>query len=125
MVQNGTLDSSNLTNRTVKNDQPIPDNIPDIKEIYKENKTDELSEEEKLEYNFGVLWEEYPRKKGKAQAYKHYKAIMRAKKLSNEEILDAIMLYKEEIRTKKTEEQYIMHGSTFFCSGIYDYIQRE
>ena len=122
-VQNEPIDSSNLTNREFNSDQPIPDNITNIKEISKEK--DELSQEEKLEHNFGVLWNEYPRKKGKAQAFKHYKGIVRANKLSNQQMLSAIRRYKEYLEEQKIQDQYIMHGSTFFCSGIYDYLGDE
>lgn len=90
--------------------------------INEQKNSDELSKDEKLEHNFGVLWNEYPRKKGKAQAYKHYKGIVRANKLSNQQMLSAIRRYKEYLEEQKIQDQYIMHGSTFFCSGIYDYL---
>ena len=90
--------------------------------IYEQKNSDELSKDEKLEHNFGVLWNEYPRKKGKAQAFKHYKGIVRANKLSNQQMLSAIRRYKEYLEEQKIQDQYIMHGSTFFCSGIYDYL---
>lgn len=113
-----TDDYQNRQSTINKNVKENNISINNIKEISKESS----ALEEKLEYNFGVLWEEYPRKKGKAQAYKHYKGIMKAKKLSNEDILTAITRYKEYIAEQKIKEQYIMHGSTFFCSGMYDYL---
>lgn len=93
--------------------------------IYEQKNEGELSKDEKLEHNFGVLWNEYPKKKGKAQAFKHYKGIVRANKLSNQQMLGAIRRYKEYLEEQKIQDQYVMYGSTFFCSGIYDYLGDE
>lgn len=62
---------------------------------------------------FNSIWSEYPNKKGKENAFKAYqKAINNG--VTDDVILDGIRRYKQEIETKKTDKQYIAHGSTWF-----------
>lgn len=66
-----------------------------------------------LKERFDSVWKLYPNKKGKDKAYKAYcKAIK--EKVSDETIINGIERYKKEIALKKTEQQYIAHGSTWF-----------
>ena len=85
-----------------------------------------------LQDNFEKIWKEYPHKKGKAKAFEYYKQWIKGrkisgitKKLTNEQIENAVRKYKEECKKNRTEEQYIKHGDTFFNKAILDYIEQE
>lgn len=89
--------------------------------------------EEKLKYNFEILWEEYPRKDEKQKAFRHYRAWIEGKKdvtfgkkkLTNEEMLEAIKNYKEYLKENNIPRQYTKMGNTFFNLGILDYLPKE
>lgn len=72
---------------------------------------------------FEELWKLYPRKKGKSAISK--KAMKELQKAGFETVKRAIENYKEEIRKNRTEERYILHGSTFFNGRWRDYIADE
>ncbi len=85
-----------------------------------------------MRYNFNILWQEYPKKEGKTKAYISYKSWLKGKKtelgkrkLTNEEMLEAIENYKKQIAERHTEYKYIKQGSTFFNLGILDYLPEE
>ena len=85
-----------------------------------------LSKEEELIEDFEVLWERYPKKHGKNQAYNHYKAWLKGKKyagkttkLTREQMWYAIIDYTEKVKT--WDKQYIKDGSTFFNNAICEY----
>lgn len=85
-----------------------------------------------LQDNFEKIWKEYPHKKGKAKAFEYYKQWIKGrkisgitKKLTNEQIENAVKEYKAECKKNKTEEQYIKHGDTFFNKAILDYTDQE
>ena len=69
---------------------------------------------------FDSLWSLYPKKKGKSAVSK--KAMKELQKAGFETVKKAIESYKEEIRKNHTDEQYILHGSTFFNGRWKDYI---
>lgn len=72
---------------------------------------------------FESLWKLYPRKKGKSSVTK--KAMKELQQAGFETVKKAIENYKEEIRKNRTEERYILHGSTFFNGRWRDYIESE
>ena len=85
-----------------------------------------------LQDNFEKIWKEYPNKKGKAKSFEFYKQWIKGrkisgitKKLTNEQIENAVGKYKEECKRNRTEEQYIKHGDTFFNKAILDYVEQE
>ena len=85
-----------------------------------------------LQDNFEKIWKEYPHKKGKAKAFEFYKQWIKGrkiagitKKLTNEQIENAVRKYKAECKKNRTEEQYIKHGDTFFNKAILDYTEQE
>lgn len=89
-------------------------------------------EEDKLLYNFNILWEAYPKKEQKAKAFAYYKAWLVGKKtslgkrkLTNEQMLQAIESYQAQINERHTEYKYIKQGSTFFNLGILDYLPED
>lgn len=67
-----------------------------------------------LEDEFDALWLLYPRKSGKKDALRHYKAARRSG-VDYDTIEDGIKRYAEHIQAEHTEEQYIAMGSTWFC----------
>lgn len=80
---------------------------------------DHFSDKE-LEERFEKIWKEYPRKKGKAAALKHYKKHIKNGDFTDEVISQKIDEYKKEIEFKKTGTDFIKHGSTFFNNGWQD-----
>lgn len=82
----------------------------------------------KTEYTkaFEEFWNIYPRKIGKGDCYKKYKA-RRNDGFSDEELLEAAKNYAKECRTKKTESQFIKHGKTFLSDStpFEDYIPKK
>lgn len=63
--------------------------------------------------SFEELWNLYPRRLGKKQAFRHYKQSVRS--LKDIALLRAALQnYKDDIKRNKTPEKYIKHGSTWF-----------
>lgn len=61
---------------------------------------------------FETLWNEYPRKKEKAKAYKCYQTRIKDG-YSDEELLQAVKNYAADCKTDKTEDRYIKLCATF------------
>lgn len=72
---------------------------------------------------FDALWAEYPKKNGKKNAFESYQRAINAG-VTDETIADGIRRYKDYIAAKRTSEQYILAGSTYFYQwrwqDIYD-----
>lgn len=66
-----------------------------------------------LESRFEALWQLYPKKAGKTNAFNDYKRAVKDG-VTDEEIADGIRRYTEHIKTRNTEPQYILQGSTYF-----------
>lgn len=75
---------------------------------------------------FEELWQEYPRKVDKAQAYKKYKARLEDG-YSHEQLLVAVRNYAAQCRKERTEDRYIKHGKTFLgeSTPFLDYLPKE
>ena len=87
------------------------------KEITKESNkvNDQL-----LEERFEKIWAEYPKKQGKKDALRHYKAWIKASsKHTDEYLLDKLEKYKTYLEANKTELRYVQKGSTWF-NGSFD-----
>ncbi len=67
-----------------------------------------------LEQEFEALWLLFPRKAGKADALRHYKAA-RKNGTSYDEVEQGIIRYTRHIEDEQTDPQYIAMGSTWFC----------
>ena len=65
-----------------------------------------------------LLWSKYPKKKGKATAYKKIPKLL--KEYSLEELTRCVDRYRKEVQGK--EKQFIKQGDTFFNSGYVDYL---
>lgn len=70
--------------------------------------------------HFEILWNQYPRKKGKSKVSD--KAKRRIEELGYDKVSECICRYKNEIAEKRMPEQYVMYGSTFFNGGFEDYM---
>lgn len=75
---------------------------------------EEGGQKAKIEYSsqFKEMWEAYPKKRDKGQAYRQYQARLRDG-YTAEEILQAVKNYATECRTMNREEKYIKHAKTF------------
>lgn len=62
---------------------------------------------------FEALWEEYPKKNGKKNAFESYQRALKDG-VTDEVIADGIKRYKEHIAAKHTEDKYILIGSSYF-----------
>lgn len=76
------------------------------------NTVNKLTESE-LKSDFENLWALYPNKKGKAKAYTAYKKAIKDG-VANLDIENGINAYTREINHKRTSQEYIAHGSTWF-----------
>ena len=94
----------------------IEDNIEDNID-YKENI--KRKSESDLENDFEELWKLYPRKAGKAKAFKSYKSAIK-QGATNEQIRQGILNYIQWIKEHKTQTEYIKHGSTFFSERCWN-----
>lgn len=101
--------NSRLRNNNNKNYQ--------YKEITKEsNKANDQS----LEDRFEKIWAEYPKKQGKKDALRHYKAWIKASsKHTDEYLMDRLEKYKAYLKANNTELRYVQKGSTWF-NGSFD-----
>ena len=68
-----------------------------------------------LKQRFEDLWKQYPNKKGKPKAFTAYKSAIKAG-TTDSEIAKGIENYNREIEIKRTDKQYIAHGSTWFSN---------
>lgn len=73
---------------------------------------------------FEEFWKSYPRKVGKGEAYKKYRARLNDG-YSENELLEAAVNYAAKCASEKTEEKYIKHAKTFLgeCTPFLDYIK--
>ena len=85
--------------------KPIPDNKPGKKPS--ENTDKNIGSE------FEALWKIYPRKFGKQKALKAYQKA-RKNGVTYEQVKSGIEAYNRQITAKKTELEYVKHGSTWF-----------
>lgn len=99
---NCEADFENLKENNIDNN--IVNNISNNKE--------KISKKE-IDTEFESLWKRYPNKKGKESAYKSY-AKARQNGTTYDEVINGLENYLKEIEVKKTETQYIKHGSTWF-----------
>lgn len=77
------------------------------------NDIKEKISKKEIDTEFDSLWKRYPNKKGKESAYKSY-AKARANGTTYDEVINGLENYLKEIEVKKTDKQYIKHGSTWF-----------
>lgn len=77
------------------------------------NKTKNIYvEKSTLKERFDALWMLYPRKEGKANAFKKYQRV--CKNVEDEKIKKGILNYVERIKRENIDAKYIKMGSTWF-----------
>ena len=67
-----------------------------------------------IEREFDQLWQLYPRKIGRKKAFDSYKKARKIKKIPFETVQSGLYRYIKYLESQATEEQYIMHASTWF-----------
>ena len=80
----------------------------------------------RLAARFDALWEVYPRKQGKALAFKAYQRAVK-ESVSDEEIREGIRNYLDSIERLGIEARYVKQGGTFFSQQSWtdDYAQAQ
>ena len=68
--------------------------------------------ERELRDEFESIWLAYPRKVGKKDAYRHYRSA-RKNGTTFDEVYNGVLKYRKSV--SDTDEQYIAHGSAWFC----------
>ena len=116
----GKMDVPKKENGCAEKGKPIPNTIPNTitntntntKQIKNNDQPAKPSDQE-LVNEFEDLWQQYPRKQGKAKALEAYK---RARKAGVDKtiVLDGITRYNAQIKANKTAQKYIIQGSTWF-----------
>lgn len=141
-IFNNLNNYNDTLNTTVKEFITYISNIYNIYNINNDNDNERIvprivdessSMLDELEKNFEIIYKSYPKKKGRTEAFKRYKAWVtvgrevngRRKKLTNRQIWDAISKYKTELETKNTELEYYKDFSTFMGNSILDYLEEE
>lgn len=79
---------------------------------------EETQKQKPEEYSkgFEAFWKLYPRKIGKGEAYKKYKARLNDG-WSEAELLEAVKGYASKVARERTEQQYIKHAKTFLSEN--------
>ena len=82
------------------------------------NSIDKKNNMDNGEYSkdFEAFWEVYPRKVGKGEAYKKYKARLNDG-WSEAELLEAAKNYAGRVARERTEQKYIKHAKTFLSEN--------
>ncbi|MGX7375253.1 helix-turn-helix domain-containing protein [Enterococcus asini] len=83
------------------------------------NTNNNVQRSKALESDFEKLWKLYPNKKGKQVALKAYKRAIKDG-VSNKQIQTGIVAYKKYLTANGTEQQFMMHGGTFFNQRSWD-----
>lgn len=98
------------------------DNITSINNTSKSKKTNKEKPKQGgsgVRNDFEKLWKLYPNKKGKEKAFNFYQKALKHG-VTNKQIQDGIVKYKQEIAYLKTDMRYIKHGSTWFNQSGWD-----
>lgn len=120
-IENLPLENQTVESQAVeKQGQLITNELITNKSNTKQLNTNELITNNKnsvshaqLEKEFNIIWEAYPRKQGKANAFKAYEKA-RKKGTEYQTVLDGVYSYLTYIHVNKVEDRYIKQGSTWF-----------
>lgn len=86
-----------------------------------------------LEKNFQILYDSYPKKKGRTEAFSRYKLWVttgkevngKKVKVTDRQIWKAIAKYKREKEEKETDLQFYKNFDTFLGKQLLDYVDKE
>ena len=119
--QNDPTSESNRPNGEGQNDPTntnrLPENTTENNNKYSASHSNAPSVSQ-LEEEFEEVWSKYPNKKGKKQAFNHYKAWRKASaKHTNEYLLERLKVYMTDLQ--QNSWKHPMNGSTWF-NGRFD-----
>ena len=112
----GKMDVPKKENGCGEKGKPIPNTITstNTNQNNKENNDQPAKpSDQDLISEFEDLWQQYPRKQGKAKALEAYKRARKAG-VDKTTVSDGITRYNAQIKANKTASKYIMQGSTWF-----------
>lgn len=108
---------SNFERQNIKNCNA---DFEDLKESNTSNNTGNKTDiNNNISVEFETLWKMYPRKIGKLKALKAYTKA-RKNGVTFEQVEQGIANYCNQIAAKKTETEYIKHGSTWFANECWN-----
>ena len=118
--------SENASESQKRNKEEKNNNTPSEKD-YEAEKRREVA----LKHNFEYIYQFYPRKEGRTEAFRRYTAWVttgrkvnkKIVKLTNEQILAAVKKYVSQLESLNTEMQYYKVFSTFMGNSILDYVE--
>lgn len=97
-----------------------------------DSKDKKKAEKEELEKNFNIIYNNYPKKVGRARGFDLYKGWLKGRdiggtkvKLTNKQMWLAIEGYKRQCEENGTDKQYIKQFDTFMNKPILDYLPEE
>lgn len=99
---------------------PITDNRSQIADSKSKKVKNTSASASEFGAEFLIAWAEYPRKKGRDEALRHYSR-HRKEGVELSTLLAAVKNYKREIEILGVDERYVKHGSTFFNKDWRDY----
>jgi len=70
---------------------------------------------EELRRRFEIAWAEYPRKAGKGDAWRHYRASIRTADEADR-LLAHLRNYKSQLAADRTEAKFVLNGSRWFAN---------
>jgi hypothetical protein len=85
-----------------------------FKEQVKDKKINKKENSPAIEREFEKIWALYPNKQGKTKAFQYFKKARKIKKIPYETIENGLYRYIRYLEQQGTDQQYIMHGSTWF-----------
>lgn len=126
-AQNEQTDCSDWTVGAVQNEQTntrdYTETTTDIRDTTSVQPSDKSDSKNILKENFEKLWNIYPNKRGKEAAFKSYSTAMKDG-VTNKQIQDGIVNYKQQILQQNIKPQFVAHGSTWFnqkrWTDVYD-----
>ena len=80
---------------------------------------DSVIEKQQIDQEFETLWERYPRKQGRKDAFRHYSSARR-NGVTYETISAGLDRYCNYIKRNDVKPQYIKMGSSWFCQQAWD-----
>lgn len=125
--QNSDEDTSENSSESQKRNKEEKNNNTHSEKDYEAEKRKEVA----LKHNFEYIYQFYPRKEGRTEAFRRYTAWVttgrkvnkKIVKLTNEQILAAVQKYVDKQQSLNTEMQYYKVFSTFMGNSILDYVE--
>lgn len=115
VIQSNPIQSeSNSESNSILSDVPILDKEPEEEKDRKEKPPSQKA----IDKTFNSIWEQYPRKEGKGKITSKRKLVLY--QIGEDHLKRAVGRYVNDKRD--TEYQFLQMGSTFFNSGIVDYL---